>query len=73
MIHLLTLPFSLYIPLDGKNLSPDQFSTKPTTGRHHHRCEIGRGQKLFSAPCRRGKSPLEAFFITMVTSGVMCE
>jgi hypothetical protein len=31
------------------------------------------GQKLFSAPCRRGESPPEAFFITMPASGVMCE
>ena len=30
-------------------------------------------QKLFAAPCRRGESSPEAFFITMLTSGVMCE
>jgi hypothetical protein len=29
--------------------------------------------ELFPAPCRRGKSPPEAFFITMPASGVMCE
>jgi hypothetical protein len=34
---------------------------------------IGRVQKLFPAPYRRGESPPEAFFITMVASGVMCE
>jgi hypothetical protein len=73
LVHLLTPPFRLYIPLDGKNLRPDQFSTKPTASRRHHWCEIGRIQKLFSAPCRRGESPSEAFFITMVASGVMCE
>jgi hypothetical protein len=39
----------------------------------HHRREIGRVQKLFPAPCRRGESPPEAFFITMPASGVMCE
>jgi hypothetical protein len=72
MVHLLTPPFRLYIPLDGKNLRPDQFSMKPTTSRRH-RHEIRRVQKLFPAPYRRGESLLEAFFITMVTSGVMCE
>jgi hypothetical protein len=32
-----------------------------------------RVQKLFSAPCRRGESPLEVFFITMLSSSVMSE
>jgi hypothetical protein len=66
-------PFHLYIPLDGKNLSPNQFSSKYTASRCHRRREIGRVQKLFPAPCQRGESPPEAFFITMVTSEVMCE
>jgi hypothetical protein len=73
LVHLLTPPFRLYIPLDGKNLKPDQFSTKPTASRRRRRCEIGRVHKLFSAPYQRGESLLEAFFITLVTSGVMCE
>jgi hypothetical protein len=73
LVHLLTPPFHLYIPLDRKNLKPDQFSTKPTASCCHRRREIGRVQKLFPAPCRRGESLPEAFFITMVTSGVMCE
>jgi hypothetical protein len=73
LVHLLTLPFRLYIPLDGKNLKPDQFSLKHTASNHRRRREIGRVQKLFPAPCRRGESPPETFFITMVTSGVMCE
>jgi hypothetical protein len=46
---------------------------KPNASHHHHRCEIGRVQKLFPAPCRREESLLEAFFITMVASRVMCE
>jgi hypothetical protein len=66
-------PFRLYIPLDGKNLKPDQFSSKHTASHHHHRREIGRVQKLFPAPCRRGESLPEAFSTTMVASGVMCE
>jgi hypothetical protein len=56
-----------------ENLRPDQFSSKHTASRHRRRCEIGRVQKLFPSPCRRGQSPPEAFFITMPDSGVMCE
>jgi hypothetical protein len=56
----------------GKALSPDQFSMKPTASRRH-RHEIERVEKLFLAPCQRGESPPEAFFMTMVASGVMCE
>jgi hypothetical protein len=73
LAHTLMPPFRLYIPLDRKTKRPDQFSTKPTTSHHRRRCEIGRVQKLFPVPCRRGDSPLKAFFITMVASGVMCE
>jgi hypothetical protein len=43
------------------------------TASRRHRSEIGRVQKLFSAPCRREKSSPEAFFITMPASEVMCE
>jgi hypothetical protein len=65
---------SAYIfPSMGKPKRNDHFSTKPIVSRRHRRCEIGRVQKLFPAPCRRGESPPEAFFITMVASGVMCE
>jgi hypothetical protein len=67
------LPFRLYIPLDGKNLRPDQFSMKHTANHHRRRRKIGRVQKLFSAPYQRRESPPEAFFITMVTSRMMCE
>jgi hypothetical protein len=35
--------------------------------------KIGRVQKLFPAPCRRGESPLEVFFIAMLASGAMSE
>jgi hypothetical protein len=34
---------------------------------------MGRFQKLFPAPCRREESSPEAFFITMLASGVMRE
>jgi hypothetical protein len=40
---------------------------------HRHRPEIGRVQKLFPAPYRRGESPPEVFFIVMLASGAMSE
>jgi hypothetical protein len=46
---------------------------KPTASRRRRRHEIGRVQKLFLVPYQRGESPPEAFFITMVTSRMMCE
>jgi hypothetical protein len=73
LVHLLTSPFHLFNPLDGKTLRPELFSRKHTASRRCHWREIGRVQKLFSAPCRRGESPPEAFFITMPASGVMCD
>jgi hypothetical protein len=73
MAHLLTPPFHLYILLGEENLRPGSISTEHTASRRCHRREIGRVQKLFPAPCRRGESPPEAFFITMPASGVMCE
>jgi hypothetical protein len=63
----------IYSPRREKTETPDQFSTKPTASRRHRRCEIRRVQKLFPAPCQRGESPPEAFFITMVASGVICD
>jgi hypothetical protein len=41
--------------------------------RRRHRLEIGRVQKLFPTPCRRGESPPEVFFIAMLASGAMSE
>jgi hypothetical protein len=41
--------------------------------RRCHRPEIGRVQKLFPAPCRRGESPPEVFFIAVLASGAMSE
>jgi hypothetical protein len=41
--------------------------------RRHRRPKIGRVQKLFLAPCWRGKSPPEVFFIAMLASGAMRE
>jgi hypothetical protein len=41
--------------------------------RRRRRPEIGRVQKLFPAPCRRGESPPEVFFITMLAFSAMSE
>jgi hypothetical protein len=73
LTHLLTPPFCLYILLSEKILRPDQFSTKHIVSLHRRRREIRRVEKLFPAPCQRGESPSEAFFITMPASRVMCE
>jgi hypothetical protein len=54
LAHLLTSPFRLYILLDEKTLSPDQFSRKHTASHHRHRREIGRVQKLFRHPAGEG-------------------
>jgi hypothetical protein len=35
--------------------------------------KIERVQKLFPAPCQRGESPPEVFFIAMLASGVISE
>jgi hypothetical protein len=69
----LTSLFRLYILLDEKTLSPELFSKKHTASCRRRRREIGRVQKLFPVPCRRGKSPPEAFFIIMPAFGVMYE
>jgi hypothetical protein len=41
--------------------------------RRRRRPEIGKVQKLFPAPYRRGESPPEVFFIAMLASGAMSE
>jgi hypothetical protein len=51
----------------------DRFSMKHTASHHRRRREIGKIQELFLALCRRGESLPEAFYTTMVASGVMCE
>jgi hypothetical protein len=70
---LLTMPLRLYRPPDGKNLNTRSLFQKHIVIHRHRRPEIGRVQKLFPAPCRRGESPLEVFFIAMLVSGVMSE
>jgi hypothetical protein len=66
-------PSAYIFSLTRKPKGPDQFSSKHTASCRHRRRKIGRVQKLFSASCQRGESPPEAFFIIMLTSGVMRE
>jgi hypothetical protein len=56
-----------------KNLNPRSIFQKHIAIRRHRRPETERVQKLFPAPCRRGKSPPEVFFIAMLASGAMSE
>jgi hypothetical protein len=58
---------------DGKNLNTRSLFQKHIVIRRRRRPEIGRVQKLFPVPCRRGESPLEVFFIAMFASGAMNE
>jgi hypothetical protein len=56
-----------------KNLKIQSIFQKHIAIHHRRRPEIGRGKKLFPAPCRRGESSPEVFFITMLVSGAMSE
>jgi hypothetical protein len=73
VVHPLMPPFRLYIPLDGKNLNTQSIFQKHIVIHRRHRPGIGRVQKLFPAPCRRGESPPEVFFIAMLASWAMSE
>jgi hypothetical protein len=66
-------PLRLWRRLDEKNLNTRLIFQKHTAIRRRHRPEIGRVQKLFPAPCRRGESLPEVFFIAILTSGAMSE
>jgi hypothetical protein len=57
----------------GKNLNTRSEFQKDIAFHRRHRPKIGRVLKLFPAPCRRGESPPEVFFIAMLASGVMSE
>jgi hypothetical protein len=65
-------PSSIKTP-DGKNLNTRSLFQKHIAIRRHRRPEIGRVQKLFLAPCQRGESPPEVFFIAMLAFGAMSE
>jgi hypothetical protein len=58
---------------DGKNLKTRSLFQKHIAIRRCRQPEIGRVQKLFPAPCQRGESPPEVFFMAMLASGAMSE
>src|SRR3954466_2547871 len=68
-----TPPLRLFIPHFGKTLDTREKFHEKIRSRRHRRTHLGRDQELFPAPCRRKKSPPEAFFIAMPASAVMCE
>jgi hypothetical protein len=59
--------------LDGKNLNTRSLFQNTSRSAAAVDPKIGRVQKLFLAPCWRGKSPPEVFFIAMLASGTMSE
>jgi hypothetical protein len=73
LVHPLTSPFYLFNPLNGKTLGAQTLFKKTYCKPPPSSTQDREGTKLFPAPCRRGESPAEAFFITMPASGVMCE
>jgi hypothetical protein len=66
------VPLPIKTPQREKPKDPINFQ-KHIMIHRRHRPEIGRVQKLFPAPCRRGESPPEIFFIAMLASSAMCE
>src|SRR3954468_15311524 len=68
-----TLPLRLFILLFGKTLGRREIFHEKFRSRRHQRTRLGRVLELFPAPCRREKSPREAFFISMPASAMMCE
>ena len=73
LVPPLTTPLRLYIPPDEKNLSTRSDFQNTSRSAAAVDPKIGRVQKLFPAPCRRGESPPEVFFIAMLASGAMSE
>jgi hypothetical protein len=73
LVHLWRYPFAYKDPHNGKNLKTRSIFKKHIAIHCCHRPKIGRVQKLFLAPCRRGESPPEVFFIAMLASGAMSE
>src|SRR3954466_3946088 len=65
-----TPPLRLFILLFGKTLGRREIFHKHFRIRSHLRTRLGRVLELFPAPCRRDKSPLEAFFIAMPPSAM---
>jgi hypothetical protein len=58
---------------DGKNLRTRSLFQNTSRSTAAVDPKIGRVQKLFPAPCQRGESLPEVFFIAMLASGAMSE
>jgi hypothetical protein len=64
LVHLLTLPFRLYIPSMGKTWRPDQFFTKPTASRRRRR--LIRLQRIYNFWCSMLVfTPFAYYFVTL--------
>src|SRR3954447_24560512 len=68
-----TPPLRLFISRFGKTLETREKFHEKFHSRRHRRTHLWRVLELFPAPCRKEKSPLEAFFITMPASAMMYE
>src|SRR3954447_20164140 len=68
-----TPPLRLFILLFEKTLGRREIFHEKFRSRRHQRTRLGKVLELFPAPCRREKSPPEAFFIAMPASAMMCE
>jgi hypothetical protein len=73
LVHLLTLPFCLFNPLNGKTLRAQTLFQKTYCKPPPSLTRDREGPEALPGTCRRGESPPKAFFITMPASGVMCE
>jgi hypothetical protein len=56
---------------DGKNINTRSDFQNTSRSTAAVTPKIERVQKLFPAPCRRGESPPEVFFIAMLAFGAM--
>jgi hypothetical protein len=72
-VHFRRCPFAYKDPPDGKNLSIRSVFQNTSRSAAAVNPKIGRVQKLFPAPCRRGESPPEDFFIAMLAFRAMSE
>jgi HrpA-like RNA helicase len=68
-----TLKNAIYILQDLGALTQDERLTELGEKLDSLPVHPSTSEKLFPAPCRRGESPSEVFFIAMLASGAMSE
>jgi hypothetical protein len=73
LAHLLTLPFHLYIPLDGKNLKDGSLFLETYCKPPPSSSRDWEDPGALPGTLQERESLPEAFSTTMVASGVMCE